>query len=231
MKRIQGRLVVCVMAFAALLPLQAAGPVDGEIGLLWWQTDFARDTDIENISIDAGAPGVRGELWFFNKLGLRAAMFSSDLGELDEDDADYRSADLMYRLFSVTQKNYLALGLGWQDMEFTESGLATQLVETSGLRVIADGKVSLIRVVHLYGNYAWLPDLDDYSPDQNADVYTDLEGREYEVGVSWTVFPFFDTRLAYRVTELDFTREPALFPTYKGTIENAGFMIGMAFHF
>jgi hypothetical protein len=220
--------------FAVLVGIsvvQAAGPVDGEIGLLWWQTDFTRDTDIEDVSIDAGAPGVRGELWFFNKLGVRAAMFSSDLGELDEDDADYRSADLMYRLFSVTQKNYLALGLGWQDMEFTESGLATQLVETSGVRVIADGKVSLIRVVNLYGNYAWLPELDGYSPDQSADVYTDLEGREYEVGVSWTVLPFFDTRLSYRVTELDFTREPGLFPTYEGTVENEGFLIGMGFHF
>jgi hypothetical protein len=222
---------ILVLALAAIVPANAAGPVDGELGLLWWQTDFARDTDIEDVSIDAGAPGVRGELWLFNKFGLRASLFTSDLEDLDEDDADYRSADLMYRLFSVTQKNFISLGVGWQDMEFTESGLGAQLVETEGARVMADGRFSLIRIVHVYANYTWLPELDDYRPDQSGDVYTDLEGTEYEVGLSWTIAPFLDTRFAYRVSELDFTREPALLPEYRGTIENEGFMIGMGFHF
>jgi len=231
MKRAASRIGIVVLALAGSFPLYAAGPVDGEIGVLWWQTDFARNTDIEDVSIDAGAPGIRGELWLFNRVGLRASLFSSDLDELDEDDADYRSADVMYRLFTLAQKNFISLGVGWQDIEFSESGLSTQLVETEGPRVMADGRFSLIRVVNLYANYTWLPELDDFRPDGSGDIYTDLEGREYELGLSWTVAPFLDTRFAYRVSQLDFTHEPLLFPEYSGTIENEGFMVGMGFHF
>lgn len=222
-----GCLVLCLFQ----LPALALGPVDGEVGLLWWQSDFDRDTDLEDISTDASAPGIRGELWFFNKLGVRASLFSSDLGDLNEEDADNLSADVMWRLFSPTENTFLALGAGWQDLEFTESGVATTIVETSGPRATLQGRVGLVGALHLYGHYSYMPELEDFTPSGTTDLYTDLEGNEFELGLFWKMGPFFDMRAGYRASEVDFTAQPTLLPQYQGTVDAAGFMVGMGIHF
>ncbi len=229
-RRLWLTLVTVVLLGLAQFPALAAGPVDGSFGVLWWQTDFQRGSALEDISADAGAPGYRGELWFFNKVGVRANLFSSDLGELNEDDADYISADVMWRLWSPTEKSFVAAGLGWQDMEFTESGLGATRVETAGVRATVEGRVGVIAVLYVYGVYSYLPELDDFSPG-GGDRYTELEGQEYELGVQWKVAPFVDMRAGYRASQLDYLREPVLNPAYNGQVDSEGFMVGFGIHF
>lgn len=230
-KRMPIAIVVASVVLGTPGALLAAGPVDGEVGFLWWQTDFARNTALEDVSVDAGAPGYRGELWFFNKVGVRASLFSSDLGDLNEDDADYVSADVFWKLFSPTEDSFFALGVGWQDMGFTESGVTPVLVETAGVRVTAEGRIGLAAMLYAFGRYSYLPALEDHRPDATGDVFTDLKGWESEIGLAWKMGPFVDMRAGYRATELDFRRTPALLSAYTGTVKSEGYMIGFGIHF
>jgi hypothetical protein len=220
-------LVGCLALLGLAGPADAAGPVDGSVGILWWDSEFD-----SGATADAAAPGFRGELWVHNKLGVRANMFRSDLGDLGQEDADYLSADVMWKVLNPTEKSFIAAGLGWSDMEFTESGIAPMNVETSGLRASIEGRVGVLAMLDVYGLYSYLPDMDDSSP-AVSDVYRDLKGQEYEAGVDWKVAPMIDLRFAYRSTELDFTHEPApaLGTAYDGEMDSSGFMFGAGVHF
>ncbi len=224
--------IACFALTALVLaaPAFAVGPIDGEVGLVWWQTDFDRSTDIEDVSIDAGAPGFRGELWFASKVGVRAETFSSDLGDLNEEDAEYLSADVMFRLFGVTDNNFLALGLGWSDMDFTESGVLPVLVETSGPRATLEARIGVASMVQIFGHYTLMPELDDYD-NAAGDVFAELEGQEYQLGVAWKVAPFMDLRAGYRSQTLEFTRQMTTATDYSGEVDSTGFLLGLGFNF
>ncbi len=207
-------LLSCVMA----LPASALGPVDGEIGALWWANEY----DVDGASaVDGDAPGFRAEVWMMKKYGVRAARFSSDLDDIGLDSSDYSSLDLMWKAFSPTENNFLALGLGWEEMDMTGIGLDG---DTSGVRLSVEGRVGIIGAVYAYGQGSYLPSLDDAT--SAGATLKDLEGFEYELGVSWKAAPFISFRAGYRENSLDYSSAGI-----DGTAETRGFLLGTGFHF
>ena len=175
----------------AWLPLQASGQVSGEAILAWWANDF--EADLGEGEIDAGSVGGHLDLWG-GKWGGRAALYSSDLADAaSADDVNYFSLDLKYRFVSPSKNNYFAGGIGWQRLDLIDGD------DTNGVRLVLDGRVSLIGILYLYGQGAWLPWLDD------TDLRTDLKGFEFEGGVSLQPLPLLSLRLGWRIFEVDST--------------------------
>lgn len=221
--------MLCALLCLAVAPAWAVGPVDGEIGAIWWQNDFESTGGSTNVSDEASAPGFRAELWFAKKFGVRAATFNADVDNINVESSDYTSVDVLYKLFAPTKNNFIALGAGWQEMDLESIGVADG---TSGARISAEGRVGLIGMVHVYGQGSYLPELDDAPAMNSADgMFREIEGMEYEVGLSWKMFPFVAAKAGYRVTDVDFTRTDALSIDYSGNAKTDGYFAGISAQF
>ncbi|GJL81233.1 MAG: hypothetical protein DHS20C01_08670 [marine bacterium B5-7] len=182
----------------------ALGPLDGEVGVTWW----SHDIDDGGNNIDADGTGIYGELWWADGWGVAGQYFESDPGRGFGTASDF-SIDLKRRLISPTDNTFLAIGLGWQNAEFLGGE------DTDGVRLLAEGRVGL-GLFFVYGEAAFMPSM------SNAGGRRDIDGSEYEAGVSLTPFPFLNLRLGYRVFNLD----------YRGGSEDSdGYYLGGAFHF
>lgn len=229
------RCVVALVPLAlAALPALAMGPVDGEVGALYWANDFEAAEGGSSLSSDAGAPGYRAEIWFFKKYGLRAAHYASELDDFNDLSSDYTSVDFMWRAFSPTENNFLAIGLGWQTMDLETIGLEG---DTSGVRVDVEGRVALGGLFYLYGQGSYLPSLDDApAVDPLLGNFEDLDGHEFEAGVSWKIAPFLSLRAGYREQVINFTRTdfiplPGEDSEVAGDATTEGFLLGLSVRF
>lgn len=203
MKTMTKLLALCsLLCLPLCAAVQAAGPIDGEVSAVWWANDFEIDNGTANASSDAGAPGLRASLWLHNRYGVHASRFGSDADNANG--ADYTSFDVMWRALSPTENNFVALGLGWQQMDVEGIGDAA-----SGARVTVEGRMSLMSVLQAYGHGSYLPSLSDITPDDPAlGPWEDVNAYEYELGVAWNAMPFMDVHAGYRVTNLSFTETP-----------------------
>ncbi len=189
--------VICLSLAA---PALAAGPIDGEVAAVWWANDFETKSEAGVGSTDGGAAGLRAQLWFKNKYGLKAMQYGSDPS--DSDGADYTSVDVMWRPLSPTENNFVAVGVGWQEMEI--DGLQNT---TSGMRLSLEGRIAVVGMVYAYGNAAYLPSLEDSPAEDSAfGDFEDLESYEYEFGVAWNASPFVNVHAGYRVSTLEFNQ-------------------------
>lgn len=169
----------------------AAGPIDGEVGLNWWANDF--DADLGGGDIDAGAVGGHLQLWWNETWGLKGALYRSDLADSGSaDDADYLSVDLKRRLISVTENNYVAAGVGYEQLDLGGD-------DTHGLRLLVEGRVGLVGAVWAYGHSAWMPVFDDTASREDQDAF------EFELGVGFSPLPFVKLSAGWRKFSLDFT--------------------------
>lgn len=215
-------------------PALAMGPIDGEVGAVWWASDFDVSSGDSSVSADAGAPGFRAEVWLFQRWGVRAERYSSNVDEFDGPDSDYTSVDFRWRAFSPSENNYFALGVGWQQMDLATIGLDGN---TSGVRLGAEGRISLGGLVYLYGQGSYLPSLDDTpAVDPLLGRFENLDGYEFEAGVAWKMAPFVSLRAGYRAQTINFTLtgfEPIPDgPTeIDGDTESTGFLAGLSFRF
>ena len=216
------------------LPAAAAGPVDGEFGAVYWLSDYD-GSGVTALSSDSGSPAFRASLWLFDKYGVKAGVYRSDLDDVGAIEASsYTSIDVMWRPLSPTSNNYIAVGLGWQEMDLNAIGLEG---DTSGARVSAEGRVGLGRLFYAYGEGAYMPDLDDANATTvGFGQFEDLSGYEYEAGISWKVAPFINVRAGYRVHSVDFNQtglDPLLGfgSQFDGTAESSGFLMGARFNF
>ena len=231
MKQLLTLAAILVLAPAAAL---AAGPVDGEIGAIYWNSEFD-STGAAGLTSDAGTPGFRASLWMFNKYGIRAGMFRTDLDDFSNiETSNYTSLDFMWRPISPTQNNYFAVGLGWQDMDLNTIGLEGS---TRGARVNVEGRLGLGKIVFAYAEGSYLPSLDDAAASTiGFGQFEDLSGHEYEIGVSVKPAPFMQIRAGYRMHSVDFSQtgmDPLLgFGTeMDGTAESSGILAGLTFNF
>ena len=197
-------LLLCAM----LAPVSAysLGPVDAELGVVYWAHDVD-SSDLGNASADGD--GAYAELWFANSWGLNGEYFTSDPDLPGMADSSSLSIDVMRRILSPTENNFVALGAGWQDTELTGGGSG------EGLRLVAEGRAG-VGVLFVYGQAAWMPELGD------AGIRKDLSATEIEFGVSFTPFPFLNLRAGYRSFETDFRG---------GSQSSDGYLIGGAIHF
>ncbi len=224
------RLVVRVLLLCSLVaaPALAVGPVDGEVGALWWANEY----ETEGVSADNGVPGFNAELWWQNKFGVRAQV----LGDVDDtaSSSDYTAVDVMWKAFAPTENNFFAVGLGWQEMDFTalNSTLPIDSGDTSGMRVALEGRIGIVGMVYAYGQAAYLPSMDDATGSSvNSDAYNDMDGLEFELGVSWKPAPFISVRGGYRENQLDYTRVELGGAESDESSESSGFLLGVGFHF
>jgi hypothetical protein len=229
MKPIMGT-VVALLAVTGLAsaPAFAMGPVDGEVGAVWWANDYDSSYGPESLSADAGAPGFRAELWFVKRYGVRAEHYSSDTGDIGGGSSDFTSLDFMWRAFSPTENNYFAFGAGWQEIDLETIGLAG---ETSGVRLALEGRVALGGLFYIYGQGYYLPSLDDAEvADPGLGPLRDMDGHMLEAGVSWKIAPFFSMRGGYRLHNINYITT-VLDVEYEGDTESSGFLLGLSFRF
>ncbi|MEA3291983.1 MAG: hypothetical protein U9Q71_06765 [Pseudomonadota bacterium] len=189
----------------------ALGPVDGEVGLQWWNTQF--DADILDGELDVGTWSGFGELWLDQKWGLRGAFYQSDLEHEDLDNEQRFNIDLKRRLLSPTDNTFLALGAGWESIDLSSGG------RSDGVRLVLEGRVGLAGFVYLYGQNAWIPWLSE------SDGLSDLSGNEFEVGIGFEPLPFLSLRAGYRDFRLDYdydTRDGSESSRSKGLLLGAG---------
>jgi len=227
-----GGFILCSLLTAA--PALAIGPVDGEFGAVWWANDFTVTEGGPGASASGDAPGYRVELWLFQRFGFHAAAYSSDLGDVGVDSSDYLNVDVLWRAFSPSDNNYLAIGAGWEQMDLATIGLDG---DTQGPRAVLEGRVGLLGPVYFYGLGSYLPALDDAkSIDPALGEFRDMTGYELDAGVAWTILPFLSMRAGYRTQAIEYTRggyvplpgEPA---QMDGEVDSSGYVAGLAFRF
>jgi hypothetical protein len=163
------------------LPARALGPVDLEVTALFWNSD----TEVLGVSESSGEVGGRAEIWF-KKLGASAALFRPrPEGALSDLDFDYTNLDVKWKLISPTENNFIALGAGYQNVDVTAGGLSD---DSTGPRLVAEGRVGLTAILYFYGRGAYMPDLSDL--EEGTVTLTNGSGFEYEFGLQVKPFPF-----------------------------------------
>lgn len=185
------------------LDAHALGPVDGEIGVALWAEDL--DTDVGFI---------HGEGWLGDKWGIRGAWFSSGL-ESEELSDNRVNAEIRWRLLSLSDNNFVALGSGVERVELNNGS------DSSGIRVSAEGRFGIPGPIFFYGRLAWVP------ASQDAGNLTDVSAREFDAGIHVTPFPFMSLRFGYHDYQLDY-HDRDLRQTESSNM--SGFYLGAGIH-
>ena len=191
--------------------LWAASLLDGELGLTQWSNDVR--VDVSEGETESATLSGDAEVWWNDKWGLKGTLYQSDLDEADFQGTDQFSIDVKRRIFFPTDSSFLAVGLGWEDLDLDDGQ------SSSGARFVLEGRVGVLGGLHLYGQTAWFPSLTD------TGSRSDLTGNEYEAGLSYDPFPFMSLRAGYRHFRLDFDDD-------NGTgafSETSGFVFGAGF--
>ncbi|MCP4841862.1 MAG: hypothetical protein GY887_09035, partial [Halieaceae bacterium] len=116
--RLAARLVL-IAGLLSALPAYALGPVDGEAGVFTWVVDTDDYTDP---SVDTASIGGYAELWLDQRWGLRAALYRVNEDVVSMAPDEQTLVDLKYRLASLTDNTFVALGLGWEQDRFGAEG-------------------------------------------------------------------------------------------------------------
>ena len=191
----------------------ALGPVDGEIGIAWWATDF--ESDLAGANIDAGSTFIYGEGWFGQNWGVRGAWYDSDLEGEALSNQSRIDLEVRRKLFSVSDNNFFALGAGVENIDLENGG------DAQGLRVSAEGRFGIPGPIFFYGKIAWVPELGDVKNFDN------ISAREFDAGMHITPLPFMSLRIGYLKYELDY--DVAAVAGGAGST-TSGFYLGGGFH-
>jgi len=184
------RITVCLLSLLWLpADAVAVSPLDGQATVNWWANDF--DADIGGGDVDAGALGGEVQVWWNETWGLQGALYRSDTA--GGNDIDYLNLDVKRRLFSATEHNFVAAGVGYERVDMNGNGNA------QGVRLLLEGRLGLTGAVYAYGQTAWLPVFED------TDTREDLDALEFEVGIGVAPLPFLILSAGWRKFALDFT--------------------------
>ena len=179
-------LIFCVLFCSKA---HAIGPIDGEAGLNYWVTDV---DNIDSTTLEAPPLSGFGELWFNQKIGVRASLNRVKEENVNMASDEQISVDLKYRVASLTDNTFLALGLGWEQNRFGSEGTL------SGSRIVAETRIGLLGVFTIYGEAAWAPNMGDLGLRQ------EVSAIGVETGLVLDPLPFFSLRTAWRYHITDF---------------------------
>ncbi len=186
-------LFITVFLALAAVPAWALGPVDGEAGLVYWKSTQTLDAEGASTDFDGDAPGAHAEIWLPGRWGFRGAAWRSSVdSDGSTGDLDYINAELSYKILKPTDNTFLAVGLGWQQVEFGD-------VDSGGVRASVHGRIGFLGFLYAYGQAGWAPSMSDF------DVFRDVSSKDVEVGVSYEPLPFLSLRAGYRIQRLDFS--------------------------
>jgi hypothetical protein len=187
------RLLICTLCWLPVSAAMALGPVAGQATLNWWANDF--NADLGTGKVNAGAFGGQASVWVDQKWGLAGALYRSDLSG-GANDVDYFSLDVKRRLISATQNNFLAAGVGYEQLGLSGG-------DAHGPRLLLEGRVGLLGALYAYGQTAWMPVFDDTSTRRGLDAF-ELEG-----GVGFSPLPLITLSAGWRQFDLNFTDKAA----------------------
>lgn len=221
----KGIIKILALALPALLLAVPALAIDAEVELRYWQSEatvgFSGDSDESDGS--AGL-GLRAEIVPWKKLALAGEYYQgSGDGMFDGVDFSHFILDAKWRIIAPTDNTFFALGLGYQTFEIGDD----ESFDTSGLRVVADGRFGFVGILYVYGRLAYIPSLND------IEMYgmTFAEGDsalDFDLGLGIEPMPILSIWVGYRTQTYDFSE-----PGGPGTlsIDNTGPYIGAGVHF
>ncbi len=163
----------------------------------------------------SGREHSRAEVWMAERWGLSGSLYRIEPDEAVGDGSDHVSVDLKRRVFSTTDNKFLAVGLGWENIDF-ESGDSS-----AGMRLIVEGRFRLLGSMYLYGHSAWLPSLEDVAG------RSELQGSEVQAGLAFKPADVFSLQAGYRHFRLDYIDEDTGAEDFS---ESGGFVLGGGFH-
>lgn len=201
-------------------PVLAAGPVNGEVGIMFWPSDTEVGVGDVSASEGSDAFGGRAELWF-KRFGASGQLFQPEISNSGGSmDLEYINLDLKYRVFSPAQHNFVALGAGWQSIDI--DGL-----DTSGPRLLVEGQVGFLGTVYGYGRAAYLAQLADVE-EAGITLFEDGTGYQLELGVGVEPMPLLSLWAGFQLTDVDF--EIPLVAT-DFSLQTGGVLAGVGIHF
>ena len=209
-----------------LMAAPAAAAVDAEIELRYWQDEASFEFSGQP-SESNGMPGtgLRADIAFFKKLAVAGEYYTLS-GEDDFDGLDQTQAtlDVKWRIIAPTENTFFALGLGYQGLEFDDEG---ESFDSSGYRIVADGRFGFIGILYAYGRLAYLPSLSDIEMEGETFAEGDT-GLDLDIGLGIEPLPILSLWIGYRSQSFDF-KEPG--GPGSLTVENSGPYIGAGVHF
>lgn len=181
MKRL---LIAAAVAVAAAgTPALALGPVDIDLGVVYWLSE----TEEGDVTADSEAPGGFVDLGFGDHWVVGASYYKADPD--GGDSVDFTNLTVKYKFISATRNNFFALGAGAEKLSGGDES-------ATSARVFAEGRVS-VKIVYFYARAAYLPSLADLGP-LKGDT-----GTDFDAGVGIKPLPFFYIYAGYA----DKTRE------------------------
>jgi len=218
MKRTLRLLALATVAvLGSRLPAFALGPVDLAVTAYYWNAD----SEVLNQKESSGDVGGRAELWF-KRIGATGEYFRlSPGGSLSDLDFTYASLDVEWKLLDLTENNFLAVGAGYEKMDLKGNTIDDN---SSGPRVMAEGRVGLTSILWFYGRAAYMPDMSDL--DAGTVQFTNGSAFEYEFGLQLKPFPFLQLYGGYRQHKDDFD-----VPLGTTTIKHDGILVGAGVNF
>jgi len=218
MKRTLRLLALATVAvLGSRLPAFALGPLDVAVTAYFWNAD----TEVLDQTEASGDVGGRAEVWF-KRIGGTAELFRlRPEGSLSDLDFDYGSLDVKWKLLDLTENNFLAVGAGYEKVDLKGSTIDDN---SSGPRVMAEGRVGLTSILWFYGQLAYMPDLSDLHA--GAVTFTNGSAFEYEFGLQLKPFPFLQLFGGYRMHKDEYD-----VPLGTGTIKHDGILVGAGVNF
>jgi hypothetical protein len=169
--------------------------------------------------------GLRADIALFKRLSLAGEYYQLS-GEDDFDGLDQTQVtlDAKWRIIAPTENTFLALGLGYQSLEFDDLG---ETFDSNGFRAVAVGRFGFIGILYVYGRLAYLPSLSDIEMGGQTFAEGDT-GTDLDVGLGIEPLPILTMWVGYRTQEFEF-KQPGGPGTL--TIGNTGAYIGAGAHF
>lgn len=212
MKHILGTLIIFFSASVA-----AEDPFASKPNILWWSDDFSLTAQDSSNQYDSFIS--QTDVWN-NDWGFSGKLLQNDDDLFGiPDNSAYLNIDVKRR-FLGNSNNFLAVGLGWQDIDI-ESRDADSRLEVSGPKLSLEGQFNLFRSMKLYGQTAWFPEMDSTYQEEPA------SGYEFEAGVMVSPLPALSLKAGFRHFELKYDTDTDNSSDSIGS--TSGFLLGSDF--
>jgi hypothetical protein len=213
-KRILGAGACALLtAIVSIDRTNAVGPIDVELGALYW----CASTDDGFAHEHSGAPAGFGNLWIKNSFGVGASRYDArPKGSLEGTDSDFTTVDVRWRWLSVSRNNFVAVGLGAERVGLVDDA-------TTAPRVSVEGRVS-VKIVYFFARGAYLPTLGSMTI--GGVPYDGKTGLELEGGLAVKPAAFIHIYAAYKSNTIDMTG-----PSGDVSLTSSGPAVGLVFSF